>query len=326
MWVGEKRFEMKKLQKLSAVFALAATSLVASRSMAGSVGGINLGNLTDYLFVFTNGSVDANWQSASPGYSGDVAVNGLVASERTSGNFDYTGTIYTNAANQGAWQSIINNNPGTAFGSANQTSRISGLVTDLSSAFTQINGLSATAGYTSRSVGSLDGLNTQNGINETFVINVTSGFTDIQTAIDITGDAGDVFILRWDTDTGTAGYQGAVKFNNTTGLTPHGGLTKTNFINVAGDIDASGGSGAYFNGYWLTTGAADGTTHSLSNAIFDGGWYTSTTKFSLTSGSGGEHLGPPVGAPGTPLPSAALGGLGLLGLLAAKRTRRHNAN
>jgi hypothetical protein len=321
---------MKKHLKLSAVFALAASSLVASRSMASTVGGINLGNLTDYLFVFTNGSVDANWQSASPGYSGDVAVNGLVASERTSGTFDYTGTIYTNAANQGAWQSIINNNPGTASGSAGAVNvpRINGLITDLNSAFTQINGLSATAGYTSRSVASLDGLNTQNGINETVVINVTSGFTDIQNAIEITGDAGDVFVFRWDTDANSSnGYQGAVKFNNSPGLTPHGGLTKTNFINVAGDIDASGGSGAFFNGYWLTTGdPTDGTTHSLSNAIFDGGWYTSTTKFSLTSGSGGEHLGPPVGAPGVPLPSAALGGLGLLGLLAAKRARRHNAN
>jgi hypothetical protein len=309
--------------------ALAGSGFLASRSMADTIGGINLGNLTNYLFVFTDGSVDAKWQAASPGCSGDVAVNGTLAHERTSGNFDYTGTIYTNAANQGAWQSIINNNPGTAFGQAgpSQTARINGLVTDLSNAFTQINGLSATTGFESRSVSSLNNLDVQDGINKTYVINVTSGFTDMSAPINIKGDAGDVFVLRWDTDTATAGYQGIVKFNNTTGITPLGDLTKTNFINVAGDINASGGSGAYFNGYWLTTGdPTDRTTQPLSNAIFDGGWYTSTTKFSLTSGSGGEHLSPPVGAPGVPLPSAAVGGVTLFGLLTAtRRSRRQHA-
>ena len=33
-----------------------------------NIGGINLGHLTDYLFVFTNGSVDANWQGATKGF------------------------------------------------------------------------------------------------------------------------------------------------------------------------------------------------------------------------------------------------------------------
>jgi hypothetical protein len=308
--------------------------------MADTIGGVNLGNLTNYLFVWTDGHVDANWQSASPGYSGDVAVNGVSASERTSGNFNYTGTIYTNAANQGSWQSIINYNNGTgtrgtASGSVSETTRIAGLTSDLNNAFTQINARSATAGFTSRSAtksfatGGLDGLNTQNGVNETFVINVTSDFSNISAPIDITGDAGDIYILRWDTNASFGdGYQGTVKFNNTTGLTPHGGLTPTNFINVAGDLDSSGGSGGYFNGYWLTTGdPTTGETSPFSNAIFEGGWYSTTTKFSLTSGSAGDHLSPPpVGAPGTPLPSAAIGGVGLMGLLfAGRRSRRQNA-
>src|SRR5437868_5026841 len=58
--------------------------------------GVNMGKLTDYLFVFTDGSVDANWQSASKGFIGNVAINGTVAHERTSGQFGYSGTIFTN--------------------------------------------------------------------------------------------------------------------------------------------------------------------------------------------------------------------------------------
>jgi hypothetical protein len=212
----------------------------------------------------------------------------------------------------------------------------------LTSAFSQINSLSATPGFTSRSAtnsfatGGLDGLNTQNGINETFVINVTSDFSNISAPIDITGDAGDIYILRWDTNAFAGdGYQGVVKFNQTTGLTPHGGLTSTNFINVAGDLNASGGSGAFFQGYWLTTGdpngdfvtgrydAAGGETNPFSNAIFLGGWYSTTTKFSLTSGSGGQNLPPPVGGPGeVPLPTSALSGLVLFGGLGLARRRR----
>src|SRR6185436_14615827 len=70
----------------------------------GPIGGINLGSLPNYLFLFTDGSKDANWQGASKGFVGDVAVNGIVASERTSGNVPYAGTIFTNDSTLGAWQ------------------------------------------------------------------------------------------------------------------------------------------------------------------------------------------------------------------------------
>ena len=168
--------------------------------------------------------------------------------------------------------------------------------------------------------------------------------------IDIAGDSTDVFTLRWDTDRSFAnGYDGLVKFQSGGAIVPGGGLTPGNFIHVAGDINASGGgstptaldpcfsglpgdvnAGGFFTGYWLTTGAPSGgsplsgPTQSLSNAIFAGGWYSSTTSFSMTSGTSGVHVPPPesLSAPGpVPLPAALLAsGIAALGI--ARRRRR----
>ena len=112
----------------------------------------------------------------------------------------------------------------------------SGLTTTLNNAFAQINALPATPGYTSVSSTSLNGLNTTtaDGIGRTYVINVTSGF-QVSSQINITGNAGDVFVLRWDSDANFSnGYQGQVKFQSGDAIVPHGGLTPTSFINVAG--------------------------------------------------------------------------------------------
>lgn len=295
------------------------------------IGGINVGNLIDYLFFFADGNVDANWQGATKGFVGDVAVDGIQADERTSGTVPYAGTIYTNDVTLAAWQDIINQNIGQATGQTGEVARIAGLEADLINAIQQINALPATPGFESVSSTSLDGLNTQNGMNEVFVINVTSGF-NFSSQINITGDAGDVFILRWDADADpTNGYQGQVKPQSGGAIVPHGGLKASNFIHVAGDINASGGGstpappypqgprfndgqgslitggsdfsgGGFFTGYWLTTGAPDafdpgsglfiGETQSLSNGIFVGGWYSLTTKFSMTSGTSGVYVSP----------------------------------
>ncbi len=177
----------------------------------------------------------------------------------------------------------MNQNAGQATAATGQTALIAGLEADLSNAFTQINGLTATAGYTSVSATALNGLNTQDGINRTYVINVTSGL-QVSSKINITGDGGDVFVMRWDTDANAAnGYQGQVKFQSGGAIVPLGGLTAGNFIHVAGDINSSGGGstpaspypqgprlddglgnlpvdaqnfngGGFFTGYWLTTG------------------------------------------------------------------------
>jgi hypothetical protein len=295
------------------------------------IGGINMGDLTDYLFVFTDARNDANWQGATKGYIGDVGIDGIQADERTSGSVPYAGTIYTNDNTLSAWQNIINQNLLQANGVTNEIARITSLENDLISAIQQINALPATPGFESVSSTSLNGLNTTNGINEVFVINITSGLS-FTSKINITGDSGDVFILRWDIDGNpNNGYQGQVRPASGGAIVPHGGLTPTNFINVAGDINSSGGGttplppypqgpryndgqgdliiggtdfagGGFFTGYWLTTGSPTnfnpvsglyyGRTSSLSNGIFVGGWYSITTQFSMTSGTSGVYVSP----------------------------------
>ena len=295
----------------------------ANACPAGLIGSLLGPSVTNYLFLFTDGSTDVNWQGASKGFVGNVVVDGVLAKERTSGSFAYAGTISTNDATLSAWQSIVSNNPGQAFASTGQTALVSRMKSDLTSAFATINALPVTAGYASRSAASLDGLNTQNGVPETIVINVSSGL-QVSSKIDITGDAGDLFILRWDTDQNFSnGYQGQVKFQSGGAIVPAGGLTAANFIHVAGDINASGGGstpsapypqgprfnnglgalaagaqnfngGGFFTGYWLTTGdPVKHETSSLSNAIFVGGWYSTTVKFSMTSGTSGVHVSCP---------------------------------
>jgi hypothetical protein len=137
------------------------------------------------------------------------------------------------------------------------------------------------------------------------------------------GITGDVYVLRGDSDANfTNGCREQTKFQSGGAIVPHGGLKPTNFINVAGDINASGGGstppppyphgprfndcqgslinggsdfngGGLFTGYWLTTGdPTNFETSSLSNAIFVGGWYTSTSKFSMTSGTSGVYISP----------------------------------
>ncbi len=295
------------------------------------IGGVNLGSLPDYLFFFSNGSDDADWKDSKTGYLGDAAVNGLSANEHTNSDLPYAGTIFTNAASLGDWQGIVDSNPGQAFASTDQTALIEKLSLDLTGALWEINALTVTPGFEGVSADSLDGLDTQNGTDEVFVINITSGF-DVSAPINITGDAGDVFILRWDEDADpTNGYQGVVRFRQGGAIVPHGGLTPANFMNVAGQIDSAGGgsapaapypqgpryddgqgsliaggsdwtSGGFFTGYWLTTGEPSildpatglyyGTTGSLSNSVFVGGWYTMTTRFQLTAQSGGVHISP----------------------------------
>ncbi|MGE5430073.1 MAG: SdrD B-like domain-containing protein [Syntrophomonadaceae bacterium] len=322
-------------RKISGIFLLSLIFFALAGAIQAQdkvIGGVNLGTLPDYLLFYSNGSVDANWQGATKGFVGNVAVDGIQAAERTSGGVPYAGTIYTNDATLGAWQDIVDQNPGQAFASTGNTALISGLEADLVSAFQQINALPATTGYTSVSSSALDGLNTQNSINEVFVINITSGF-QVSDQLDVTGDAGDIYILRWDTDANfTNGYQGQVKFQSGGAIVPHGGLKPTNFISVAGDINSSGGGsnppapypqgprysdgtgtlinggadfsgGGFFTGYWLTTGSPTtfdpasglwyGETAPLSNGIFVGGWYSITDKFSMTSGTSGVYVTPP---------------------------------
>jgi uncharacterized repeat protein (TIGR01451 family) len=301
---------------------------------AAVIGGVDLGGLTDYLLYFSDGSGDANWQGASKGFVGDVGVFGTVADERTSGTVPYAGTIYTNDTTLDAWQDIVDDNSGQASGSTGQTTRIADLRTDLNAAFTAINALASNPppGFSGGDPTTLNNLNTQNSICTTYVLNVTD-LGSISSKINITGDACDVFVMRWDDDGNLSnGYDGQVKFQSGGAIVPLGGLLPSNFIHVAGDINASGGGsnpaspypqgprsndgtgslcsgcanfsgGGFFTGYWLTTGKPDnpadanhsvryGNSSSLSNGIFVGGWYSINNKFSMTSGTSGVYVSP----------------------------------
>jgi hypothetical protein len=138
-----------------------------------TIGGVNMGNLTNYLFFFADDSTDANWQGATKGFAGNVAIDGVQAKERTSGGVPFSGTIFTNDNSLGAWANIVDQNdpgqvnPAQAFGVTGQNALISGLEANLNNAFSQINALPASTGFTSVSSTSLNGLNRQNGIAET---------------------------------------------------------------------------------------------------------------------------------------------------------------
>jgi hypothetical protein len=299
----------------------------------GVIGGVDLGGIVNNeLFLFTDGNVDANWQGATKGFAGNVVVDGIQAKERTSGGVPFAGTITTNDSTLSAWQNIVDKNAGQAFAVYNATSLVSTQEAKLKAAMAQINALPVTPGFAGVSSTSLNGLNTQDNVCRTYVVNVTSGF-QVSSKINITGDACDVFILRWDTDQNSAnGYQGQVKFQSGGAIVPLGGLKASNFIHVAGDINSSGGGstptangfpqgprlnngtgplingasdfsgGGFFTGYWLTTGAPQnfdaasglwyGNTASQSNGIFVGGWYSITNKFSMTSGTSGVYVAP----------------------------------
>ncbi len=110
--------------------AEAAAAIAAPQAPATTIGGVNLGNLTNYLFFFADARTDANWQGATKGFVGDVAVDGIQADERTSGGVPYAGTIYTNDSTLSAWQDIVDQNAGQAFASVGQTTRIAGLEAD----------------------------------------------------------------------------------------------------------------------------------------------------------------------------------------------------
>ena len=109
------------------------------------IGGVDLGNLPNYLFVFTDADASGDWHGPSDGFVGDIAINGD-KSWKPDKKIPYAGTIYTNEGKLKALQDLVEGNPGQAFYFTGETARISGLQTDLNNAFTQINALAATPG------------------------------------------------------------------------------------------------------------------------------------------------------------------------------------
>lgn len=224
----------------------------------------------------------------------------------------FDGTLFTNDITLGKWNTIVTGNPTTATGLTQETTRISNLTTQINNAITNIRGMTVSPGYESRSVTSLNGLNTQNGVTDTLVINLTSGFK-VETRVEITGDVGDTYFFRWDLNPASARFEGEVDFEEGGAFIPLGALKPSNFVHLAGDIDSGKdgvtppeflpylsqlkslpNGGGYFVGYWFTTGNKKYDTGKLGQSHFIGGWYTTTDKFSLKKDSSGVHVGPPL--------------------------------
>eukprot|EP00808_Paulinella_micropora_P014930 g33266.t1 len=304
------------------------SALLPCRNRLKVEGHLDLGSLTNYLFVFADGSQQAVWQGKT-GYYGDVALDSISATEQNvSGNVPpFEGTLTSNAP-PGLWQSIVDNNPPNAIGVVD-ASEVLKLETELNTALDNIAHLPTTQGFVNLSARDLNGFNSENHREDFFVMDITKGF-EIGTKINVQGDANDIFLLRWDTDGNPLnGYQGKVYFKDCGAIVPKGGLMASNFVHVAGEIMASTGDvncqvpaapypqgprrggkgtlelitggrdwpagGGFFTGYWLTTGdPVDGGT-SLEDARFVGGWYTKAKSFWMKDvNGGGVHICPVV--------------------------------
>src|SRR5581483_7056658 len=150
---------------------IAAGALVVSVPHANAQG-VLAGAVNNFMFVFTQGNTDANWQSASKGYAGNVLVNGTQASERTSGNFPFAGTVVTSSSTLGPWQSIVNQNSSQASASVANSGEVTAIQNALHLVMVSLQLLPATPGFESVSASSLNGLNTSTISGYTPIMNL----------------------------------------------------------------------------------------------------------------------------------------------------------
>ena len=198
---------------------------------------IDLGGLTNYLFFFEDGRDDTNWQGATKGFYGDVAVDGITASERTSGGVPYAGTIYTNDVTIDAFQDIVDQNVGQAFSSVSETTLIDDLTADFNNAWATLDAMPAD--LTVADAADLHNADYQNGVAETIIVDIDGGYSQ-SGPIELYGDANDMFVFRWGKNEADP-YDAQVKFSGGGGIIPMGDLKPGNFVHLAGDLNASGG-------------------------------------------------------------------------------------
>eukprot|EP00457_Paulinella_chromatophora_P000982 gb/GEZN01000984.1/.p1 GENE.gb/GEZN01000984.1/~~gb/GEZN01000984.1/.p1 ORF type:complete len:1013 (+),score=154.93 gb/GEZN01000984.1/:49-3039(+) len=292
---------------------------------------VDLFNLTDYLFIFTDGQIQATWQGRQ-GFVGDVIVDVQANRKTVVGSPPpYAGNIWMNGINLGGWSSIIQANSVQASWKtdAADPTKVDMAKSSLAKAFTQIDALPATTNFEELNAQDLHGFDSMDGIAQLFVCNMIGGF-DITTQIEIKGDKNDFFILRWDNDRNPLnGYQGTVSISaNNAGIIPKGALLASNFIHVAGDIAApdrdpalavlplpspyppgpriltnagllssliEGGRDWQFGSSFFTGYWLVNSKKaiSLKNAVFVGGWYTNAVSFFMADGvGGGLHVCP----------------------------------
>ena len=196
---------------------------------------VDLGNLPNYALFVADGSSKAKIEGA-PGFYGDIAVDGVGvnslgaldgsggANTDSAGTVPYAGTIYTNDnladfESGGKWDDFVNANPATASVSPDQTALINGLEADLAAAWADLDGRTVTDASIN-TLALLSAENYQNGIAETIVVDITSGFNP-KTQIPITGDADDMFVIRWGkTNDPSTSYGTEVKFADGGAIVP----------------------------------------------------------------------------------------------------------
>lgn len=223
---------------------------------------IQMGSLTDFLFVMLDGHEEAEWEGDHAAYGGDVVVNGAVAKTGSGKDVAYGGTIHTSGSRLGDdWDDHVvanmprEHNHGQAFVKYNQEAVVDKLKADFEVAMAVICDLQVTTGYENYNVEKNgDGvLDFEDEKNDLIVIDVDpSGMTLDGKYLQVKADEGDLIIFRWgrnyDETTGTCTYDlDKVEFKDGGGVIPHPlsiakGFGPDRMIHAAGNIKAGGGS------------------------------------------------------------------------------------
>lgn len=243
---------MKRLSLL-AVFA---TTFWPTMALAGNPESVYLGALTDYLFVFLDGSGNAEWDHEyyEGGYSGDVVVNGDARFYNGHG-VDYAGTIYSSKSNDlGSWEHIPRKSSNVhAHIEYKAEALFNILLEDYELAMKELCALTATnstyenfdvttegnmCAYNRGAVPSK--LNFKNDKAEVIVIDVDKDRMNLDEYLYIDGDEEDLVIFRWGIKkiNNMCIYEDKVDFYNGAGIIPVGDLKPDRLIHVAGNIDS----------------------------------------------------------------------------------------
>jgi hypothetical protein len=289
-----------------AAIPCAVAILISSNTAQADTIGVNLGPALGYAILGVNGGSSPLITLSAVTVHGDVGLGPNVTLANNAPS-EITGTLYQTTAGSAT-------GPGL-FGGGKVTK-------DLTSAAAAA--LAASTNFADNSLfapnstinGNVTTSTTINRVGALTVVDINGDINLNNNNLTINGNLGDNIIVN---------ISGALTLTGTASIVLTGGLTSQNVV-----LNFFGGSGApafnthvgdVVNGIVLAPhrdGQLDGTWNG--ELIFG---YNNLTLLSDANVYGQTT---PVGAPGVPLPSAALGGIGLFGLLAAgRRSRRQGA-
>jgi hypothetical protein len=303
---------------------LAAGSILALACLSARADFIGISNFQQFAVLAQYSNDQLNFNNGT--ITGDIGLGSprqfTISNATVNGNIRFSGAVNTSGLSGGA---IPGPGPYTVSGGGTVTGGVVANDAGVTSALNYVNNLSQTLGgeagtnltltssqTINASAGILDG--TGNRVFDTTSVNLSNG-----TTLTLNGTASDFLVINV-TDSNPA-FNGKILL--TGGIIPDhvlfnmfGGNYTTH---TGGPTLTISTNGQTATGIFLDPNGGIQMNHSELNGRLFGG---DTANLQIVSGA---DITAPVGAPGVPLPSAALGGLGLLGLLAAKRARRHNA-